>query len=213
MKIKITLISLVLMGLGVKAQVIDDIGVISPQKQEDLKEEKKVRERKKDKSQSADYNDNTANLQIRHLKGMKSLNLQYGWAMYGNYVNIGYGHLLKDRLMFNVDLNYEYGKIGFSHYDYKNVKLGLMHTVYKIKNTVFMNVAYGGIAGVIQSKNEEIFQSEKKFNTGLYGGVNGEIYIVNKVSLLLMAEQQYNFMDKFGKWHFHLGGGLRFYIY
>lgn len=192
-------------SLTIYSQVVDDISTIPPQNKES---EKKVK-----KSESADYNDNTANLKIRHLKGMKCMDIQYGWATYGTFYNLGYGQLLKDKLMLNIHLNYEYGKIGTSKYDYKNLKFGLNHSVYKIKNTVFLNIGYGAIAGFIQGVNEDISVREQKFNTGIYAGGNLEIYLFNKFSVVGLAEQQYNFMDKFGKWHFHLGGGLRLYIY
>ena len=192
-------------SLHTYSQVVDDISKIPSQTN--------VSEKKENKPASAGYNDNTANLKIRHLKGMKCLDVQYGWATYGTFYNLGYSQLLKDKLMLNVHLNYEYGKIGTSKYDYKNLKFGLNDSFYKIKNTVFFNICYGGILGFIEGKNEEIFITQQNFNAGLYAGGNIEVYLFNKFSIIGLAEQQYNFMDKFGNWHFHLGGGLRFYIY
>ena len=206
--LKLTIVIFLLISSKIFSQVVDSIEFIPSQKQE----EKKIKIKKKDQS-NVEYNDNTASLHIRHLEGMKCMDMQYGWAKYGSFVNLGYGQLLTDKTMINFHLNYEFGKIGSAVYDYKNLKIGLCHTVYKAKNTLFLNLGYGGIVGFINSNSEDLGVKEQKFNAGIYAGGNAEIYLFNKFSILAIAEQQYNFMDKFGKMHFHLGGGIRVYIY
>ncbi len=207
--LKFTILFSLLISSNIFSQIIDDLGSIPSQKQE----VKKIKVKKENPSADAAYNDNTANLHIRHLKGMKCIDMQYGWAQYGTFANLGYGQLLTDNLLLNFHFNYEYGTIGESIYDYKNVKIGLCHTIAKLKNAVFFNLAYGGILGAVEGQNKDLGYNERKFNAGLYAGGNIEMYLFNRFSLLAIAEQQYNFMDKFGTMHFHLGGGIRIYIY
>lgn len=166
-----------------------------------------------DQLNEAGYNDNSQSLNIRHLKGMSYIDLQYGYAKFTNFVNFGYGKLISDKTSFNVMLDYEYGKINSSTVKYENLMLGIGYSPFKIKNTLFITLTFGGLAGYVKSNNAELSSSESKFNTGLYGGLNIEAYLFNKLSLILKAEQQYNILDPFGNYHYHLGGGLRIYIY
>jgi hypothetical protein len=166
-----------------------------------------------DELNEAGYNNNSENLQIRHLKGMASIDFQYGYAKYTSFYNFGYGKLLNDKLNFNLLLNYELGKINYTKVDYKNLMIGVGYTPLKLQNVVFFTLTGGGIVGFVKSNNEEISKSESKFNAGAYGGVNIETYLFNKLSLILKAEQQYNFMDPFGNYHYNLGAGIRIYFY
>lgn len=159
------------------------------------------------------YNNNSINLQIRHLKGMASIDVQYGYSGHTNFINVGYGNLITDKLNFNVLLNYEFGKIQFTNVDYKNVIVGVGYTPFKINNTFFFTLTGGVLSGFIKATNKEINKTETKFNPGIYGGLNIETYLFNKLSLVLKAEQQYNISDPFGYYHYQLGAGLKFYFY
>ena len=151
-------------------------------------------------------------LKIRHLKGMHSIDVRYMYAHLGPAYELNYGYLMTDKAQFHAGLYYETGKLSFATFDYKNIKLGVSYTLFKIKQRVFLNADLSLLAGAINAKDSDLGIEDQYFNYGASGGLNAEIYLVNKISIILAADQQYNFKDKFGKWHYNLAAGLRFHL-
>ncbi len=151
-------------------------------------------------------------LKIRHIAGFTGLDLSGGYAGKGVYFNAGYNKYLSDKLIFSSAFNYEYGKIGISDYANYALHFGLNNTIFKIHENLFLNIKYGGLLGIYTGENTYLEMKQSNFNYGLVAGINSEIYLLNRLALLITAEQQYNFADKFGGFHYQVGAGLRFYL-
>lgn len=155
---------------------------------------------------------NFKKIKLHHLKKMQSAEVKILYANLGNAYEINYGYLVTDNAFFHVGFNYEQGKLSYSTFDYKNIRFGLSYTALKIKQRVYINPDISLHTGFITAKNSDLNIEQQYFYFGGSIGLNTEVYILNKLSLILTADQQYNFKDKFGNMHYNVGGGLRYYF-
>lgn len=151
-------------------------------------------------------------LKMRHVMKQQFLDGRCLYAHLGPAFELNYGYLITDDLQFHIGVNYEQGKINFSSFEYENLKLGVSYSVFKINRSIYINPDLSAFVGAMKATNSDLQVKDNYFNYGLSGGMNIEAFVLSKVSLLFIGEEQYNFKDKFGKWHYNVGVGIRVYI-
>lgn len=156
--------------------------------------------------------DDKLNLKLRHLKGMQAIEAKVLYAKLGTAYELNYGYYINNNYMLHAGINYERSKLQYTNIEYRNIKLGGIFTFTSYKNRLYLNGTLSGIIGQIVLNRPIIDSKTAKFNYGFAPGINSEIYILNKLSLILSFEQQFNFKDDLGVMHYNVGGGLRIYI-
>lgn len=163
-----------------------------------------------------------------HVKGQNVLDLRYFHAGNGKAYEIGYARFLRDDFVFKSGLNYEKGKYPFNftnplnstdmtvyNTSYKNytLKLGAEKTVYPILNGKgFFNIQLPIFASINTFENIELQSKENKFVYGTGLGVGFEIYFIGRFGIVIDAQQFVSPNNPFGKYHYNVGGGLRYII-
>jgi hypothetical protein len=157
-----------------------------------------------------------------HVKGQNALDLRYFHAGNGKAYELGYARFLRDDFVFKTGLNYEKGKHPFNFPDfavyntsYQNytLKLGAEKTVYPILNGKgFFNIQLPLFASINTFDNLEFQSKENKFVYGGGLGVGFEIYFLSRFGLVIDAQQFVSPNNPFGKFHYNVGGGLRYII-
>ncbi len=159
---------------------------------------------------SADYDFKA--IKLHHLKKMQSIDVRVMYAKLGTAFEFNYGYLMTDEAQFHIGAYYEFGKIGYTTYDYKNAKIGVAYSLFKVGQRLFISPDLSLLAGFIKGKSSDFETTDSYFNYGVSLGLNTELYITNKLCFLIVADQQYNFKDQFGKYHYNVGAGLRLYV-
>jgi hypothetical protein len=160
--------------------------------------------------QSTDYD--FKQIKLRHVKKMQALDIRAMYAKLGYAYELNYSYLITDEAMFHFGGYYEMGKIGYTDFNYKNLKAGISYSVLKIKQNFYVSPDVSLFVGNITGKSNDLDITDTYLNFGGSLGVNVEVYLANKVSMLFVFDEQYNMKDKFGKLHFNTGLGLRFHI-
>ena len=151
-------------------------------------------------------------LKLRHIEGIKALDFHYGKSDYGMFGSIGYTYYYSDKYFISPLLNYEQGKKGLTNFQNYNIQINSHHTVLKLGDALFFNLKYGGQAGLEKCQGFENIKEQIKYTYGLNAGIQIEWYLINRIALLGLAEQQYNFNSNLGSLHYRYGLGLRFTI-
>lgn len=155
---------------------------------------------------------NFQSIKLHHLKNQQSVDFKVMYAKLGYAYELNYGKFLSDKAMFHIGLCYEVGKINYSDFNYKNIKVGMSYTVFKIKQRFYLSPDISLFVGNITGYSNDLETGEVYLNYGGSLGLNLEVFVFNRLSILLNFDEQYNFKDKFGNLHYNSGLGLRFYI-
>jgi hypothetical protein len=157
--------------------------------------------------------------QIRHIKGVNGIEVNYylttesgtGYAAYytkwlKNKMYIKAGGLFLEQ---DVSSNLTHRVI--------SAEAGLAYLIYEIGQTVYFNAIGGFTAGVESfvvgegEVPEDIKElTGQNFKPGIWGGGEIEVYVADKLTVLLNAQQRYRFGADFGNTTFTFGGGLRY---
>lgn len=164
-------------------------------------------------------NFNFNSLQVKHLKGIKGIELNYGGGgNAGKYLQGMFTMYHKDKWMGGIGLNMEDVSIGITHVKDYLVRYTSYFTVANIKQRLYFNITAGVFAGMetiypyTSSDGTFVFSKTNKF---LYGGALGgniEFYLVHRFSITATGEQFYNPASPLGAWKFNVLGGLRVYF-
>lgn len=151
-------------------------------------------------------------LKLRHIKGMMGIDAVYGWANFGTFYEVGFSNDFSNKLIGRVGINYEEGKIVTSEYKASRLLAECIYTFGDLGEIAYFNIAMGGFGGYELAQNDEMNISENSFIYGLRGGAVVEIFITNRLVLLIQGFQYATIKSKFGSLHYQIGGGLRFLI-
>ncbi len=149
-------------------------------------------------------------IKLRHIEGIRGFDLSYGLNPYGNQFGFGYAQYESDNFIGRIVLNYESGKINLTTYSTQYLFIEFNSTVCRLKKRFFLNLAYGALAGQENSGNEVLNTKANTFEYGLLLGVNAEIYILNRFSVLIEFKQIWDNGSGFGSFRYYSNTGLRF---
>ena len=151
-------------------------------------------------------------LELRHIAGFKSIDLDVGLNRFGYQGQLGYTNFLSDRLLLRLSGAIEWGQIGLTTYQTNLLFAGLNHTIFKNHDKLFVNLGYGVLSGFEISANSYIISNHTTFDYGIYIEANTEYYIINNCAWLVEMRQLLDGGSDFGLFRYYLSTGLRFYI-
>lgn len=160
-----------------------------------------------------------------------SQNYSSGIGLTGGITQDGYGALANYNYYIDRDDFVQAGLyLSFANDEYEGEKIpynlfafhaGYFKTIWKSRNRSFaLSIGGGGIAGyeIINNGEEELptgalIENNSKFIYGLYGGVEMDYYLSEKVSLLLKANQYYHINSELGELVSFGGIGIRYFLF
>ncbi len=151
-------------------------------------------------------------ISLRHIEGFRGFDITTGVNQYGKQFSLGYSQFESEKFIARIVLNYEYGKINLTSYNTNYIFIELNHTVFKIKDRVFLNLGYGALAGEENSSNEVLNNKTDNFSYGLLLDANSEIYVLNKLALLIEFKEIWDNGSSFGPFRYYANAGFRFYL-
>jgi Conjugative transposon protein TraO len=145
----------------------------------------------------------------RHIRGIKAIDLQGGISGKGWYASAGYVRFFSPKLYGRINATHESARIG--EMDYRNTFLNVTpaFSFANISDRFFFSLLLGLSAGLETAKNAGTALDERKI---IYGGLIGgemEVYMGDRVALVLTGTQNYMLGGEIGKSRLYAGGGLR----
>jgi|GEM_PF-2888292 hypothetical protein len=156
---------------------------------------------------------------IRHVHGVKSFELGAGTSQvakmfYGSYVNY-----FTSKLYLKGSLFYSMGEDKDLKFTAVGVDAGLNRTIFDLGEIFYFNLG-GGLTFSVDQLNpaikvydEEGNVTENNYNTpkfGLFGNIETETFIHDKIVLIVGVNQKWLFGEEFGKTRWFATAGLRY---
>jgi hypothetical protein len=151
-------------------------------------------------------------LKLRHIKGIKGLDLNYGFNKGGNYFGIGYVQFLTNVYTINPTIRYESGTIELTKYKEYTAILSFQRSIVNFKDRLYIFGGLGPCAQLLQTQNSILDKNETFTPFGISGEVNIEFFVFNRLSLKAELSEIYSFNDKFGTFRYFIAPGLRIYL-
>lgn len=149
-----------------------------------------------------------AHAQIRHVKGMVGFEGKYLRSSQGSAYAFGFSKYLTSKQYLKASVGVENGKYGKSSFSAYMLCLDYNHTAFHIKDIVFFN-AVAGLATTYDKLEDETFDEYNAFQFGLNIGTDIEIYVNDRLIILVGANQLFDHQDDFGKGRFFYGAGIK----
>lgn len=155
----------------------------------------------------------SAKAQIRHVRGIKSMDAMYSMTKPGQAYSIGYvtylnnSSYLKGSLFFEqgTESGIQYTSMGSEFYYAKN----LVHA-----GSAFYLNAIGGAHLSVDNPVAGTFNPELKipntFKMGILGGIENEIFISDRFVLILNFTQRILLGNEYGNYRWFAGAGIRY---
>lgn len=140
----------------------------------------------------------TIQAQMRHVGGIKSIGLGYGYQENGYQISASYGHRLSTKIEVKGNLFYEEIDFKLSDASLFGFNPKAVYTVKKIKEFYYIGVKAGVILGVENTNNEILDEKKSGFCFGENVGVTNEFYITNNLTTNLDFEQRFFQKSLFG---------------
>lgn len=160
----------------------------------------------------------TCNAQ-RHLKGISGIDAVGGITSKGFFCEAGYFQYLTAKSYFTIPVRIEVAKIDGYNLNSISLNPSYNYTLWKPTEWMFINLKAGGSAYYdMRSKTggtDSLLISTKtsSLNFGLFGGVEIETYLSDRVVFLVNFRQNYNFKSYPGNTVWYAGAGLRFNLF
>lgn len=151
-------------------------------------------------------------IKLRHIEGIRGFDFSTGVNRYGNQFSLGYAQYESENFIGRLVLNYEYGRINLTTYSTQYLFVEFNNTLYRVKKRVFLNLAYGVLAGQENSSSEVLNLKANTFEYGLLLGINAEIYLLNRLAVLIELKQIWDNGSGFGSFRYYGSAGFRFYL-
>jgi hypothetical protein len=161
---------------------------------------------------TADTTTPVETIKLRHIEGIRGFDISAGENQMGRQFSMGYARYVNENFIARLLLNYEFGKINLTGYSTRYLFIEFNSTLFRIKNRVYINIAYGALLGDENSTNEVLNAKGETFEYGLLAGANAEVYLLNKLSLLGEFKQIWDNGSGFGSFRYYTNVGLRFYL-
>ncbi len=155
---------------------------------------------------------------LRHIKGVQSVEGNYGFTQLGNSFELNYAKFVSDKVFILTGGNYEKGVIGRVNFTDYSAHFGTALSLFKIGSRLYFNIplaAYIGIETInpYTSPNHEFsYAGDNIFIYGLSGGINPEFFINKTTSIIIHAKEYFIMNCPMGSWKYQVMGGLRFII-
>lgn len=155
---------------------------------------------------------------LRHIKGIKSLDLGAGTGFYEINYEAGLSIWHGSNFFMHYYFNFEHTKIDPSDFTDYTVQFVPNYTLFKIGDKMYFNINLGLSAGMQKIKEYKdvstsfTYAGDNKFIYGGVGGANLEFYVNKSTALVLEARQFYFQNYDFGTMKYQINGTIRFII-
>ncbi|MEM6734657.1 MAG: hypothetical protein AAF620_01185 [Bacteroidota bacterium] len=154
---------------------------------------------------------------IRHVKGIKSVDVLYGFNKYGNSVNIGFVNYFSEKIygkvnLFNAELTQEVVVSETRTLDLDFQRLGVdilgAYTGINFNEVVFINGIGGLTLTYNQFKDSEV-DFDSKIKPGIAGGVEIEVFPIDRIAIISNFIQKYTLGEEYSDTRYYINFGLR----
>jgi hypothetical protein len=159
------------------------------------------------------------NGQIRHVKGIQSLELGAGVSGRGNHYYGSYIRYSSNKMYWKCGGYYETGNLHGQGYSSLGIDGAIAYTLVNFREAVYIN-ALAGITGSIDWLNPGLLTydeignaSRKDYKTvkiGAFGGVEAEVFLSDKLVIMLGWNERFLLKQIFGNNRWYGYGGLRY---
>ena len=149
--------------------------------------------------------------QIRHVRGIRSFDVGYLHSKFGAGGSLGYVRYYSNTVYGKAVAVFEQGQDAGMSYRSIGVDIMAAKTFVHQGHTLYLN-AVGGITATMDAvySGGEQFDIGAEFKTGALFGVEGELFITDRLVLVLGWNQRVLIREAFGTYRWYGQGGLRF---
>lgn len=148
-------------------------------------------------------------ISLRYVKGYNGIEIGAGVTKFSTYYSLSSQHFFRDRYFIKPSVSYEIGKIELTDYRELTLIIGINKNLLSYQDNLFFNVGIGPAIQNQTTSNELLNRKDEFFPLGVAGNINLELYITKHVALNGNLIEIYSFNDKFGKFRYLLGAGLK----
>ena len=147
--------------------------------------------------------------QVRHIKGMKGVEINLGATGQAPFFAAGYSQYLDRIAYIKGSLGYERGTASNSDFSTYFIDAAMHYTFYSVNPNFFLN-AVGGLSGMHEEiEKKEITIDQSGSSIGVLIGFEMELYIDERWVVLLNGNQRHYFSSNFGKNRWLVGAGIK----
>lgn len=149
--------------------------------------------------------------QIRHVKGIRSVDAQVGISGYGMVYQLGYVKYFGTKFYGKVSGYYEMGEDSGVSYTSSGLDITAAYTFLKVGEAIYIN-GVGGLTFALDQLTEgaEELNVESKFKPGVLAGIEIETFITDKIVFVVGGNQRLMLGEEFGNYRYFVSGGFRF---
>lgn len=140
----------------------------------------------------------TIQAQMRHVGGIKSIGLGYGYQENGYQISASYGHRLSTKIEVKGNLFYEGIDFKLSDASLFGINPQAVYTVKKVGEFYYIGIKAGLILGVENTNNKILDEKKSGFCFGESIGLSNEFYITNTITTNIDFEQRFFQKSLFG---------------
>ena len=148
-------------------------------------------------------------LSLRHYQGLRALELNGGVTQFGSYYGLGFSQYLNNKSYFKASGFSEVGEA--NEVEYRNFGADVIYnyTLLTLANTFFLNAGLGATVGWDQITNTEVLDIDSEVNAGGLINAEAELFLGNKFSIVLQANQRVLLKATHGDRRWFAGLGLK----
>ena len=149
--------------------------------------------------------------QIRHVKGIQSIDVMAGISGYGQVYQLGYVKYFSSKFYGKLNAFYEMGEYADIGYTSMGIDIVPTYTFLKAGEGIYIN----GLTGLTFSLDQltqgaEEINVKNTFKYGAMVGAEVEFFITDKIVFLLNGNQRFLLQQNFGNTRFFASAGFRF---
>lgn len=149
--------------------------------------------------------------QIRHVPGVKSIDVFYGVSGHGTLQGASFVSYLKPNLYMRINAFMESGKETGVSYNSIGADFKVARTVLKKSPVFYVNLTGGATVSVDRPEaGAELFNVSQAFKYGALGGVELEFFLSDKFVLVTCFDQRFLIGNVYGNYRWFATGGIRF---
>jgi hypothetical protein len=148
--------------------------------------------------------------QIRHVKGIKSVEVNFGKPLYGTAFGASFVKYRTSSSYWKVGLLRDVSKRDLFQINSTAFDFSYYYTVYDINEIVYFNLFGGATVAVDQLVQNEFYSAKSAFKYGVLGGAEVEVFITDKWAVVPGFNQRYLFVDTFGKTRHYITFSVRY---
>jgi hypothetical protein len=160
-----------------------------------------------------------ADAQIRHVKGIQSVELGAGVSGWGNHYYGSYVRYSSNKSYWKYSAYYETGELHGQGYNSMGLDGAIAYTLFNWREAVYIN-ALGGITCSLDWLNPSLLTYDEVGNTsrkdystlkvGAFGGIETEVFLSDKFVITLGWNERLLLKEAFGRNRWYGSGGIRY---